>query len=262
MKATKKHRNRYERKLRNCWRSAILNKYSLLLFDLDDTLLINSSWFDDGLIHSLAMHPLTREIDELLFLKKIKQPPKHLIKKLVERELSPSDFKKERWQQALDCFDLKVESETIDELEELFLNTSMDFITVHEPVRALINDLSKHYELGIVTTDSMTPNKNSKIWVWGKYLALNKVFHAEKIGFRKPDSRIYFAALDYFNKKPDETIFIGDSWTHDVIGPLDAGMKSIWVNGRKVEQPSKHHPMAMVTEITEIRDLLLSGNSN
>jgi 5'-nucleotidase len=239
-----------------------VKKYSLLLFDLDDTLLENSSWFDDGLVQSLTEHPLTREMDKQLFLKKIKQPPKSLIDKLVSREINTFEFKRERWKSAFDYFDVKVNIEAIEQLEALFTNTSMKFITVNEYVLNLMNELNKHYEIGIVTNGLYDPQQKIINMGLGDIFSHNKIFHAEQLGFRKPDSRIYNIALKTFSKKPEETIFIGDSWTHDVIGPIEAGMEAIWVNFRGIEKPTNHTPCAIVSSIGGIRDILLGSGSN
>lgn len=234
-----------------------MNKYSLLLFDLDDTLLEDSSWFDHGLVQSLKDHPLTMELDEQLFLKKIKNPPKALINKMVSGEISPSEFKRARWKSTLDCFNLKAYIEVTDQLENLFIKKSMEFISVDESVLNLVNDLSKHYEVGIVTNGVYDPRHKIVNMGLGHIFSHNKIFHAEQLGFRKPDARIYHAAIESFNKKPEETIFIGDSWTHDVIGPIEAGMEAIWVNFRDLEQPTAHIPYAIVSSVREIRDILL-----
>jgi 5'-nucleotidase len=63
-----------------------MKKISLLLFDLDDTLLDNSSWFDHGLIHCLAKHPLTNKLDATTFLEILKRPPRYLIDKWISGE--------------------------------------------------------------------------------------------------------------------------------------------------------------------------------
>ncbi len=237
-----------------------MKKYSLLLFDLDDTLLENSSWFDDGLVQSLVEHPLTKGMDEQQFLKKIKQPPRSLIDKLVSGELTTFEFKRERWKSALDSFDVKAKIEEIDQLESLFLNASMNFITVDESVLNLMNELNKHFEVGIVTNGLYDPQQKILNMGLGDIFSQDKIFHAEPLGFRKPDSRIFTTALEAFNKKPEETIFIGDSWTHDVVGPMEAGMEAIWVNFRGEEKPTHHTPHAIVSSIMEIRDILVSGS--
>lgn len=234
-----------------------MKKYSLLLFDLDDTLLENTSWFDDGLVQTLAEHPKTKGMDEQQFLKKIKQPPRSLIDKLVSGELTTFEFKRERWKSALDSFEVKVDIEEIDQLESLFLNASMNCITADEPVLNLMNELKKNYEVGIVTNGLYDPQQKVINMGLGDIFTQNKIIHAEPLGIRKPDSRIYTIALEAFNKKPEETIFIGDSWTHDVVGPMEAGMEAIWVNFREEEKPTDHTPYAIVSSIREIRDILL-----
>ncbi|MGG3915813.1 HAD family hydrolase [Rossellomorea vietnamensis] len=237
-----------------------MKKYSLLLFDLDDTLLENSSWFDDGLVQALAEHPLTKGMDEQQFLKKIKQPPRFLIDKLVSGELTTFEFKRERWKSALDSFDVKAEIEEIDQLESLFINRSMNFIAVDEYVLNLMNELTKHYEVGIVTNGLYDPQQKIINMGLGDIFSQDKIFHAEPLGFRKPDFRIYTTALEAFNRKPEETIFIGDSWTHDVVGPMEAGMEAIWVNFRREEKLTYHTPYAIVSSIVEIRDILVSSS--
>ncbi|MDX8342164.1 HAD family hydrolase [Rossellomorea sp. YZS02] len=234
-----------------------MKKYSLLLFDLDDTLLENSAWFDDGLVQSLAEHPMTQGMDEKRFLQKIKQPPRFLIDKLVSGELTTFEFKRERWKSALDSFGVKANVEEIDQLESLFLNTSMNYITADESVLNLMNELNKHYEVAIVTNGLYDPHQKILNMGLGDIFSKDKIFHAESLGFRKPDSRMYNVALEAFKKKPEETIFIGDSWTHDVLGPMEAGMETIWVNFRGEEKPTDHTPFAIVSSIMEIRDILL-----
>ncbi|PFA69254.1 hypothetical protein CN378_04465 [Bacillus sp. AFS015802] len=237
-----------------------MKKFSLLLFDLDDTLLENSSWFDDGLVQTLAEHPLTMGMDEQQFLKKIKQPPRFLIDKLVSGELNTFEFKRERWKSALDSFEVKADIEEIDQLESLFLNTSMNFITADESVLHLMNELNKHFEVGIVTNGLYDPQQKVNNMGLGDIFSQDKIIHAEPLGIRKPDSRIYTIALEAFNKKPEETIFIGDSWTHDVVGPIEAGMEAIWVNVREEEKPTDHTPYAIVSSIMEIREILVGSS--
>jgi FMN phosphatase YigB (HAD superfamily) len=237
-----------------------MKKYSLLLFDLDDTLLENSSWFDDGLAQTLAEHPLTKRMDEQQFLKKIKQPPRSLIDKLVSGELTTVEFKRERWKSALNSFEVKAEIEEIDQLELLFLNVSMSFITIDESILHLMNELKKDYKVGIVTNGLYDPHQKISNMGLGEVFSQDKIIHAELLGIRKPDSRIYHSALEAFNKKPEETIFIGDSWTHDVVGPMEAGMEAIWVNFRGEEKPTDHSPYAIVSSIMEIKDILVSSS--
>ncbi|MGG0185229.1 hypothetical protein [Bacillus rhizoplanae] len=80
-----------------------MNKYSLLLFDLDDTLL-DSTWFNVGLIKTLEMHPITRNLDASVFLEKKLHIPKSLLERFENRELTPAEFRRARWKHAFAHF--------------------------------------------------------------------------------------------------------------------------------------------------------------
>ncbi|WP_137789254.1 HAD family hydrolase [Bacillus sp. E(2018)] len=235
-----------------------MKKHNLLLFDLDDTLLKNSSWFDDGFTHSLAKHPVTNKLNAATFLELFKQPPRYLIEKLISSEYSPSTFKRARWEYVLKQFNLSIDIDALDELDNLFYETSMNYIKIDDSITSLVIDLSRNFELGIVTNGLYDPKQKLINMGLGEIFSDNKVFHAEQLGYRKPDPRIYYKALEYFDREPSETIFIGDSWTHDVIAPIEVGMEAIWVNLKNDLPPTSHKPFAIVSDITEIRDVLLS----
>ncbi|WP_228116127.1 HAD family hydrolase [Fictibacillus phosphorivorans] len=133
----------------------------------------------------------------------------------------------------------------------------MKFITVDDAITSLVIDLSRKFELGIVTNGLYDPKQKLFNMGIGEIFSDDKVFHAEQLGYRKPDPRIYYKALEYFNREPSETLFIGDSWTHDVIAPMEIGMEAIWVNDKNVLPPTSHKPFAIVSDIAEIRNVLL-----
>ncbi|MBN3555692.1 HAD-IA family hydrolase [Fictibacillus nanhaiensis] len=234
-----------------------MKTFSLLLLDLDDTLLKNASWFDDGFTHFIANHPLTKHLNGSALLELFKQPPRYLIEKLISNEYSPSAFKRARWEYVLKHVNLSMDMEALDSLDNLFYRTSMDFITVDDAITSLVIDLSRNFELGIVTNGLYDPKQKLNNMGLGKIFSDNNVFHAEQLGYRKPNPRIYYKALEYFDREPSETLFIGDSWTHDVIAPMEVGMEAIWVNGNNVLPPTAHKPFAIVSDFTEIRNVLL-----
>ncbi|MED1864325.1 HAD family hydrolase [Fictibacillus nanhaiensis] len=235
-----------------------MKKFRLLLLDLDDTLLKNSSWYYDGLTHCLAEHPLTNQLNATTVLDMLKQPPRSLIDKLISGEYSPSEFKRVRWELVLKQFNLKMDKDALNELDNYFYQTSMNFITPNEEIRSLVKELSENFDLGIVTNGLYDPQQKLINMGLGDIFNNDNVFHAEKLGYRKPDPRIYYYVLDYFKHEPSKTLFIGDSWTHDVIAPMEIGMEAIWINHRNVSAPTLHKPFAVVSDIIKIRDILLN----
>ncbi|MEL3973209.1 HAD-IA family hydrolase [Rossellomorea oryzaecorticis] len=116
----------------------------------------------------------------------------------------------------------------------------MGCIKEDEKLTSLLTELQNHYHLEIVTNALYDPIMKIFHMKLSDIFKKETIFQAEELGFRKPDPEIYRAALIHFATPVEKTIFIGDSWVHDIAGPMDMGMDSIWVNYRKV-QPSTDH---------------------
>lgn len=50
------------------------------------------------------------------------------------------------------------------------------------------------------------------------------------VGIEKPDPRIFELALDRLGLRPDEVVYVGDSWEIDVVGARAAGIRPIYLN--------------------------------
>ena len=81
-------------------------------------------------------------------------------------------------------------------------------------------------------------------------------FSASTFGVGKPDPRIFHAAASSVDVNPDEVLHIGDDAALDVLGGLNAGMQTVWLN--RDAQPWSHptHPHASVATLHELCDLL------
>jgi putative hydrolase of the HAD superfamily len=66
-----------------------------------------------------------------------------------------------------------------------------------------------------------------------RYLRLHQHFNtivfSSDVGFKKPDPRIFQIALDNLQLKPDEVMFIGDSFESDILGAQKVGMKTSYI---------------------------------
>lgn len=80
---------------------------------------------------------------------------------------------------------------------------------------------------------------------------------AGSLGCAKPDPRAYVALADALTLTPAEILFVGDDPHADVIGPRDAGMRTVWVNRTGAAWPAELPAAdACVAHIGEIAALL------
>ncbi len=73
---------------------------------------------------------------------------------------------------------------------------------------------------------------------------------------RKPNPEIYLTALRALSVEPSDCLFIGDRVREDVRGPQFVGMRGILTHEFRQEDPADAHPLAVVTHLRELIDLL------
>lgn len=84
-------------------------------------------------------------------------------------------------------------------------------------------------------------------------------------GIRKPDARIYQAALDAMKVSGAETVFVGDRLDADVEGPSKLGMRTVLTQQYRAEDPAiaAVKPDAVVRHLSELPAVIeafLNGN--
>jgi putative hydrolase of the HAD superfamily len=79
---------------------------------------------------------------------------------------------------------------------------------------------------------------------------------AREFGVGKPDPRIFHAAAGAVDVRPEDVLHVGDDATLDVIGGLNAGMQTAWVNRTDHLWPHAQQPDVTVTDLSQLCALL------
>ena len=80
------------------------------------------------------------------------------------------------------------------------------------------------------------------------------------LGWRKPDAKIYQAALDKMHTTAPETIFVGDRLDADVEGPARLGMLTVLSHQYRQEDPAiaRVKPDFVITHLSELPEYVAS----
>jgi HAD superfamily hydrolase (TIGR01509 family) len=78
---------------------------------------------------------------------------------------------------------------------------------------------------------------------------------AREFGVGKPDPRIFHAAAGAVDVPPEAVLHVGDDATLDVIGGLNAGMQTVWVNRSDHLWPHEQQPHLTVASLSELCEL-------
>ena len=109
------------------------------------------------------------------------------------------------------------------------------------------------YRMGLVSNLSLRPTlvrEDLERLALAQFLDAT-VFSSE-IGFRKPDPRIFQAALERLGSDPAETVFVGDRLLDDVNGAHSVGMRAVQTRQFRQEKNPDVAPDAVIDHLSEL----------
>lgn len=113
----------------------------------------------------------------------------------------------------------------------------------------VLEELSSRYPLAIIS------NADGKIVDLLKKVGIRRFFKtitdSGSIGVEKPDPRIFRAALESLNAKPETSLYVGDIYSVDYMGAAGVGMQSILMDSYGVYRDSG---LPRVESLTQLRN--------
>lgn len=132
---------------------------------------------------------------------------------------------------------------------EVFMVQRMQ-VTLFEDVRPALAWLAQRWPIVALS------NGNADV----QQIGVGEFFHASisarDFGVGKPDVRIFQAGAAAAQVPADAVLHVGDDVALDVLGALDAGMQTAWVNREDHLWAPDRHPHATVADLAELCDLL------
>lgn len=188
-----------------------------VLFDLDDTLYLESEFFRSGFaavavkLASLGVGPATM-ISRLLESIHFTEGRDRVLNKAASRLSFPEDW--------------------VPELVDIF-RSHWPAITLAPEVETVLNRLRCKYKLGLVT-DGFSEVQRRKIQALGLAAHLDSIVVADDLGRThwKPSKVPFLDCCERLGSTPDDTVFVGDNPARDIRGAHNSGMLAIRIRTR------------------------------
>jgi FMN hydrolase / 5-amino-6-(5-phospho-D-ribitylamino)uracil phosphatase len=140
----------------------------------------------------------------------------------------------------------------IDEMVELFFRqryaNSRPFPGVIEMLTVLRR---AGYQLGYAT------NANSRADLCGLGGCFDFEIYALEGGVpKKPHADFFHAMLAAAGARPEEVVYVGDSYDHDVVGAAAVGIRTVWLNRTAAPVSGDVRPDAVVADLTTLSGVL------
>lgn len=223
-----------------------------VFFDVDDTL------FDQRRAHRLALKEIKERCSEHFHgvdYRELVEAFERADQKSIEdfREGVPlNEIREERSEDMLR--ELSIDVSFSEELTELFYEIYPSMECGMKGVEEVVKGLHGDRILGVITNSSkeVQMRKLKTLEIIDHFETL--VF-SEEIGYRKPDGRIFLEALGRVDCKPQDCLYVGDSYRSDVVGASRVGMHTCWLNldGRA---DGDVEPDVIISELTELLEYL------
>ncbi len=144
-------------------------------------------------------------------------------------------------------------------LDAMYAVTRQNWYLEEDALSTLETLKSRGYRLGLISNTSDDTTVQQLIDRDGLRPFFETIVTSAALGIRKPDRRIFQAALDRLQVRPAAAAMVGDTLEADVLGANQVGLYSIWIT-RRAQVPEDGEltiqPQAIVTALSQIPDLL------
>jgi HAD superfamily hydrolase (TIGR01509 family) len=135
----------------------------------------------------------------------------------------------------------------LDDLAALFFARRFALTRPFPDVPLALAALRERYTLGFAT------NGNSRAERCGLAGEFAFELYAHEHGLpKKPAPEFYAAVVEAAGVPAAQTVYVGDSWEHDVEAPRRAGLRSVWLNRLGLPRPPGEAPDAEVSTMADL----------
>jgi len=201
-----------------------------VFFDLDHTLWDFEKNSDLAFKKVFDKQNIT--IDLTVFLTVYKPLNLQYWKLYRDEKVTKDELRYGRLKNTFDALNYVITDDLIDVIAVEYIDFLPDFNHLFEYTFEILEYLKDKYQLHIITNGfeevQIKKMESSNILHYFK-----SVITSESVGVKKPNSKIFYHALEVANAKKENSIMIGDNIEADILGAINMGMQAIHCNFEK-----------------------------
>lgn len=137
------------------------------------------------------------------------------------------------------------------EMGKEHLENTTRFFSLLPAAEEVVRTLARKYPL-VIVSNGFIEVQYRKIERSGLGDCFSHVVLSEEVGAQKPNPKIYERALELCGCRSSEVLMIGDSWTSDIQGAINAGIDQLWVMSGHVADPN----LPSTYKVSHLKDVL------
>lgn len=226
-----------------------MQKYSVILFDIDDTLLDFPKSEREALIEALMLSGVELNDEMISTYQKINY---ELWKALERKEISRDELMTRRFSDFADAYDLDIDATKTANDYLSALGTKVFYI---DGARELLAALYGKVRLYIVT-NGLACVQNSRYKLTGFDKIFDGMFISQEVGANKPDVKFFEYVAEHiegFDKA--RALIVGDSQSSDIAGGIAFGIDTCWYSPSNAAP--KYEPTYTVDSLEKVLPIAL-----
>ncbi|WP_379132630.1 HAD family hydrolase [Paenibacillus sp. sgz500958] len=226
------------------------SKKLAVFFDLDDTLYNHLVPFQDAVKEVLGLEESCVDMAGLFHT--VRHHSDLLWPRYLAGELGLEEIRLIRMELAFAEFGLPLAPGEAAKVQEVYIGRQYTIEMIEGVLLQLQRFITGGHIVGIIT-NGPEDHQWKKIQALGvdKLIPRERIFISDAVGIAKPDPEIFAYVNRMTGTTPDQCLYVGDTWTNDVVGALEAGWKVCWYNPRGREPLTAHEPSYTFTSYEE-----------
>ncbi len=230
--------------------SIIILEPKFIYFDLDDTLLDHKGAEQAGLIDLYNQFELFNSSDPESLIETYSRINSVLWGKYGKGHIDRNTLQRRRFEETLE--ELGLDSSVHEEIGNFYMQAYRSHWEWKNGAAEALESISDRFEVGILT-NGFAETQKLKIEQFDLADVARHLVISEETGFLKPQPEIFEHATALTEHKADEILYIGDSYTSDVIGGSAFGWKVAWyTDGKQVEGKKKNDADFVFSDFEEL----------
>ena len=179
-------------------------------------------------------------------------------KELERGTLTRDDLKRVRFEKLFQQFGVEADVQAVSDTYMEFLGQGHWFLPGAEEA---VERLSKKYRLFLASNGTASVQKG-RMTSANLYRFFEQCFVSEELGAAKPSKSFFdaaFARIEGFD--PAKAMMVGDSLSSDILGGINAGIRTCWVNTNHYPPKPEIQPDFEIPALADLEALLETCDS-
>ena len=226
-----------------------MQKYSVILFDIDDTLLDFPMSEREALCEALRAAGVELDDEMISTYQKINY---ELWKALERNEISRDELMTRRFSDFAEFYGFDIDAQKTAEDYLSALGTKVFYI---DGARELLSALYGKVRLYIVT-NGLARVQNSRYKLTGFDKIFDGMFISQEVGANKPNPEFFQYVAEHIEGfEKEKTLIVGDSQTSDIAGGIAFGIDTCWYSPKNAT--AKYEPTYTVDSLDKVLPIAL-----